>query len=31
MPAFHPSEIDDRELAALGTWLQRQAAAGKRK
>ena len=24
MPAFHPSEIGDKELAALGAWLQRQ-------
>jgi len=38
MPAFHPSEISDQELAALGAWLQRQPApaalkppAGKRK
>jgi cytochrome c553 len=24
MPAFHPSEISDPELATLGAWLQRQ-------
>jgi len=31
MPAFHPSEVSDKELAALGAWLQRQRPLGKNK